>query len=254
MARQILKALTLLAAAIVAGAADDLRQTGPLSLIIQYKCLPAQRVEFRERLMQDLPALARGQSDGMLSDYHLLFSRYVDTNSWDALLLVTFRNYEQVTRWRHVEESSPAGLSSATITHTIAIETYPADLLRQGASGDTPAHPVYLVVPYTYSVATPAYLNYFDTYVAPQFQGWMKEHVLASYRTYLQRYGAARPWDTLIFLQYNDDDSLGQRDRVVAKVRSQLQNDPSWKAASDSKQNLRVEKEAIIADELVLHH
>ena len=255
MARQIFKALTLLALSTLASAADDPKQTGPIGLIIQYKCLPAQRVDFRQRLIGGtLPSLARWQSDGILSEYHLLFSRYVDTNSWDALLLLTFRNYSEVTRWRHVEESSPAALHPDTLNIAVSIETYPVDLMRQGTQGDNPIHPVYLVVPYTYSVATPAYLNYFDSYVAPQFQGWIKEGILSGYRAYLQRYTAARPWDTLIFLEYKDDEDFGQRERVVAKVREQLQADPDWRKFSDSKQNLRVEKEAVIADELVLHH
>jgi hypothetical protein len=38
---------------------------------------------------------------------------------------------------------------------------------------------------------------------------------------------------------------------TVAKVRQDLQSNPTWKALADSKQNIRVEKEAVIADDLV---
>jgi hypothetical protein len=260
MARQIFKALIALAllcgpSGVMAADQEDPKQTGPVALVIQYKCLPAHRAEFRRKLAETaLPHLAQLRSDGLLSEYHVLFSRYVDTNTWDALLLLTFRGYADVAHWRRVEETMPAGLPTEALAMTVSIESYPVDLMRQGSSAEHASHPVYLVVPYTYSVATPAYLQYFDTYVGPQFKGWIKEGILAGYQVYLQRYTAARPWDTLIFLQYKDDESFGQRERVVAKVRAQLLNDPVWKAASDNKQSLRVEKEAIIADELFPNH
>lgn len=230
---------------------DDPKQTGPVSLVIQYKCLPGQRAQFRQNLLATgLRRLAELQSSGMLAEYHVLFSRYVDTNSWDALMLLTFADYTQAARWRRVEETTPAGLPPDSLTLTFSVETYPVDLMRHAMSDENVPRPVYLVVPYTYSVATPVYLQYVDNYVRPQFDGWMREGVLAGYQIYLQRYTAARPWDTMIFLKYKDDDSFGQREKVVAKVRGQLQSNPVWKAASDSKQSLRVEKEAIIGDEL----
>ena len=52
-------------------------------------------------------------------------------------------------------------------------------------------------------------------------------------------------------LEYKDDAALGQREKVVAQVRQELQNDAKWKALADSKQSIRTEKEAIVADELV---
>ena len=51
-------------------------------------------------------------------------------------------------------------------------------------------------------------------------------------------------------LEYKDDAALGQRERVVAQVRQELQTDPKWKALADNKQSVRTEKEAIVADEL----
>ena len=108
------------------------------------------------------------------------------------------------------------------------------------------------MVPYTITVTPAAYLKYADEYVRPQFDGWIKEGILSSYQFFMQRYTAGRPWDTLIFLQYKDGESFGLREKIVAKVRAQLQSNPVWKAASDTKQSLRVEKEAIIADELTL--
>jgi hypothetical protein len=248
MARKILEAL--IALAVVGRAAD----TGPVTLVIQYKCLPGERAHVRTSMRNNgLADFARWKSGGILADYHILFSRYVDTNAWDMLELLTFPNYDAVARWRRVEESTPAGLQGDILKAAISVETYPVDLARSAAPAEAPARPVYFVIPYTYSVPTGAYLHYVDTYVRPQFEGWMREGVLAGYQLFLQRYTASRPWDTLILLEYKDDESFGQREKVVAKVRAELQSNPTWKAASDNKQNLRLEKEAVIADELTPH-
>jgi hypothetical protein len=252
--KPILITLALVCCSVLPGNAadqDDPKQTGPLTLVIQYKCLPSQRAEFRRRMVSTgLESYRRWQADGILSEYHLLFSRYLDTNGWDMLALLTFPRYADVARWRRVEETMPAGLPADAIPLTSTVETYPADRMRPRSLAQPSERPVYLVVPYTISVPVPAYLKYFDDYVGPQFEGWIQEGVLANYQVFLQRYTAGRPWDVLIFLAYKDDEGFGQRERIVAKVREQLQSNPVWKAASDNKQNLRVEKQAIIADEL----
>ena len=258
MSRHILQTVISLALVCAAPvrirAADqgDPKQTGPVGLIIQYKCLPGHRVQLRQSMEQELKRLADMQSNGVLAEYHVLFSRYVDTNAWDALTLLVFRDYSQVSHWRRVEQIAPAGLSPSTLALTLGVETYPVDLMRQTFSNENVPRPVYLVVPYTISVSPPAYLQYADEYVRPQFDGWIKEGILAGYEIYMQRYTAARPWDTMIFLRYKDDDSFGQRENIVARVRQQLQSNPTWKAASDNKQSLRIEKQAVIADELLI--
>jgi hypothetical protein len=93
-------------------------------------------------------------------------------------------------------------------------------------------------------------LQYVDDYVLPQFDGWMREGILTRYQLFMQRYTAARPWDSLIVLEYKDDESLGLREKTVAKVRQELQSNPAWKALNENKQSIRVEKEAVIADQL----
>jgi hypothetical protein len=188
---------------------------------------------------------------GIIEGYQLLFSRYVDANTWDMLALVGFRNYEDVPRWREVESHCAAGLPQDGLDSIAAVETHPADLVRKQVSDPAPEHPVYLVVPYTYSVPMPAYLKYFDDYVRPQLEGWSREGVLSGSCLYLQRYTAARFWDSLLVLQYKDDISLGLREKIVARVHQDLQNNSTWKALADRKQNIRVEKEAVIADDLM---
>jgi len=187
---------------------------------------------------------------GILAEYHVLFSRYVDTDNWDMLALLRFRSYEDVGKWREVEKRSPAGLSPNLLEWVTSVETYPADLARGKEAGSGRERPVYLVVPYTYSVTPSAYLEYADNFVRPQLEGWARAGVLSGYGLYLQRYSANRPWDSLLVLEYKDDAAFGLREKTVAKVRQELQSDPAWRSLSDSKHNIRVEKEAVIADEL----
>jgi hypothetical protein len=244
--------LTLMLTMVLSIAAqDDPKQTGPTTLVIEYHCLPAQRAQLRQAGTGALREFATLKNNSALSGYHLLFSRYVNTNSWDMLAVLNFRTFAEATKWKAIERRTPAGLSAEGLAATSAIFTYPVDGVRSNAAESPPAHPVYLVIPYTVSVAEPAYLQYVDGYVRPQFEGWIREGVLSRYEIFLQRYTASRPWDSLILLQYKDDETLGLREAVVAKVRQELTDNAQWLAMSNGKQNVRVEKEVVIADELV---
>ena len=210
--RTLVLTLALMLTASGAAAQQDPKQSGPTHLVIQYRCDPRQRAQLR-RAMEErgLGQFEEWKANGILAEYHILFSRYVDTNNWDMLALLAFRRFDDVSKWRDVERRSPAGLPADALALTSLVSTYPADLMRQKASPPAPPRPVYLVVPYTYSVSPAAYLQYVDDYVAPQFDGWMREGILTRYQLLVQRYTAARPWDSLIVLEYKDEESFGLR-------------------------------------------
>ena len=234
-------------------AQDDPKDNGPTTLIIAYRCNPAQRFELREYMeLAGVKRFEEWKHNGILSNYRILFSRYVDTNNWDMLAILSFANYDNVEKWKYVERRSPSGLPPNVLAMTIGISTYPADVFIEKASDATVVHPVYFVIPYTYSVPTPEYLQYVRDYVQPQFDGWIEEGILVRYEMFLQRYTPSRPWDSLIVLEYKDDASFGLREKTVAKVRERLKSNPTWKALSDNKHSVRLEKEPIVADELTL--
>ena len=250
---RIVPLILCLAGAFAAAAQQDPRQSGPTALVIMYRCAPAQRVELRRRMAETgLRRFEDWKGQGILASYHILFSRYVNTDAWDMMALLRFSRYPDAERWKDVERSMPAGLAPDALALTTAVNTYPADLMLEGELQGSHAHAVYLVVPYTYSVSTPAYLTYADHYIKPQFDGWLAEGILTSYELFLQRYSGVQPWDSLIVLKYKDEESLGARERIKEKVRERLQSNPSWKAISESKQSIRTEKEAVIADELLI--
>ena len=247
------KALALIVAVLAPALAQvPPKDTGPATLIIQYRCPIASRAALRLSAQRETVAqFEKWKTSGLLADYHLLFSRYVDTNNWDMLAVLRFHDDAAAARWKKVEDVQPAGLPADAQSIVNAASTYPVDLARSADPSPPPVEPAYMVIPYNFTVTPAEYIQYFDDYVRPQLQGWSRSGVLAGYMLYMQRYTAARPWDGLLVLEYKDDAALGQREKVVAQVRQELQNDPKWKAIADNKKSIRTEKEAIVADELV---
>jgi hypothetical protein len=110
---------------------------------------------------------------------------------------------------------------------------------------------VYFIIPYDYLISTEDYIGYLDAYVIPQLNGWMEENVLAGYNILISRYSTSRPWGSLFVLEYHDHDAFGKRESTVANVREKLKKNPAWVAASENKQKVRIEKQTIIAEELL---
>jgi hypothetical protein len=247
------KALALLLAMLAPVSAQlPPKDSGPATLVIQYRCPIGSRAALRLAVKgESVAQFERWKTSGLLAGYRLLFSRYVDNNNWDMLAVLSFRDGATAARWKEVEALQPGGLPASAQSIVSTASTYPVDLARSADPSRPPAEPAYMVIPYSFTVTPVEYIQYFDDYVLPQLQGWSRSGVLAGYALYLQRYTEARPWDGLLVLEYKDDAALGQREKVVAQVRKELQNDAKWKALADSKLSIRTEKEAIVADELV---
>jgi hypothetical protein len=241
---------TLLLSAANLGASP---QSGPTTLIITYRCAPANRPAFRNSIEStEIPRFEKWKKAGVLENYSFLFNWYVDENTWDLMAVLSFHAFEDIARWREIERSAPGGLSEGSLKLGRPTNTYAADLTWQGVarsakgvSGKT----VFFVIPYDVANIE-EYKPYVVGYVIPQIEGWIHEGVLSSYSLYLNRYYAGKPWDSLLILEYKDLESFGQRESVVKKVRSALSADPKWKALSDNKKNVRTEKESVLAEEL----
>jgi hypothetical protein len=236
----------------VSAVAQDAPAGGPTSILVTYRCEPANRPAFRTYLRKDLLArLAKLKSDGILRSYQILFNPFTTTLTWDAMAVLRFADYAQTQRWKQIEQTQPGGLDGAGLRLAKGIETYSADLPWEGQAVDpgSEANGVYYVIPYEYSSAD-QYRKYVDAYVIPQVQGWMREGVLAGYQIFMNRYQVGRPWDSLFVYHYRDLQSFGRRDETVAKVRLTLVNDPEWKHFGDIKQTIRSESENTIAEAL----
>jgi hypothetical protein len=223
-----------------------------MSLIIQYHCAPAFRPQLRQAITGSrFETFERARTNGILSGYRVLFNRYADTDHWDMLALLSFRKYDEVVRWRAVEERVLGALPAEGIAQGItAIESYPADLVREKAPAAAPDHPVYLAIPSRISAPAEYFLHFLDGWERPQLDAWAEEGILAGYSFYMQRYPAGRPWDSLAVLEYKDDLSLGACEKTAAKVRKALQSDQAWQRWDADTGNTRVEQAAVIADEI----
>lgn len=232
--------------------AADLRADGPLSLIISYHATPANRAALRQKLQgEGTKQFEQWKKQGVLKNYHLLFGRYADSDNADAVAVLSFPDYAAASRWKKIEQASPGGLSHKALALATSIQTAPADQVRSGGSDASSADSVWMVIPYQVMISEPDYVKYADGYVIPQMEGWIKEGALKHYEILVDRYGAGRPWSTMLLLEYKNDAALGQREAVVARVRSRLKDDPQWKAISDDKHHIRNELQAVVADPLV---
>jgi len=245
-----MKNILLLAAvlAMPAAFAADPGDAGSPATVITYHAAPANRVALRKALEEDeAPRLERWKREGVLKDARLLVNRHIDSATWDAMAILTFAGAREAERWdRVIEKETPAGLSPRALALVSAIDTAPAEIVRAG--GKASAGGPLIVIPYEVTVPVPDYLAYLDGYVVPQMDGWMQEGVLASYAVALPRYHAGRPWQSLLVLEYRDDEALAMRDATTAKVRARLRDNPKWKAISDAKKNVRNEKAPVVAD------
>lgn len=233
----------------------DLKHSGPRNLLIVLNCKPSDRPAFRRAVASAGDTTLSGLSrQGVLRSYRVLFNRFVDTDAWDALILLEIASDVGLQKWEEIETTAPAGLDTDGARLITSGSTYLADLVsHQGspAQGDK-EKPVYLVVPYTIDPNSPDdYVKYAQGYVVPQLQGWMKAGVLSQWDLFVSRYAAARPWQTVLVLKYRDQAAFGKRDSVMAKVREELAQNAEWKAISDNKHKMRTELRAVIAEELL---
>ena len=251
-----LVAVTAVLLAVVHGqeSYSTLKQAGARNLLIVLNCKPGDRPAFRRAISTNtVLKLAELKKKGSVQSYRVLFNRFLDSETWDVLILADFANDAGPEIWSEIEAATPAGLDGEAARLITAGATYYADVVSHERipTGDPSSKPVYMVIPYTIEPnSSDEYVKYAQAYVVPQLQGWMREGALAGWDLFVSRYAAARPWQAVLVLQYRDETALGQRDRVITKVRSELALNPEWKAVSDTKHKMRTELRAVIADQL----
>ena len=231
------------------------RDTGPKKIVITYRCVPAKRPDFRQYLLKaGVARFEKWKKDSVLEDFRILFNRVTDDATWDAMAVLSLHDYADIDRWRDIEAVAPGGLNEEGLALATPVITYSMDLVWHGSSNPpTPrGKTVFFLIPYDYYPHTvEEYIKYVNAYVVPQIDGWMKAGILADYGIYLNRYPTSRPWKVLFVLEYKDTLSFGARERTIGQVRAVLKENPDWKSLNDTKLNMRVEKETVVADELL---
>lgn len=254
-----LQRLALVAAAVLAAASPALAQEkgeGPTTLFLTYKCEPGKRAPFRAHMSAaGVQQFEKWKKEGVVKDYLLLFSAYVNRSEFDLLVRLDFERYVDTEKWKAVERTAPGGLSAEGLALCSPDTCYLADLTWLGgpSSSRNLSKAVYLYIPYHFAkgVGKPEYKKYFETYVKPQNDGWLAEDALSWWGVYLNQHNTGLPWDALFLYEYKDAGGLARRDNVKNSVRTVLKNDAAWKAVSDSKQSYRIEDQVIIADPIL---
>jgi hypothetical protein len=230
---------------------------GPTELFITYSCDPSNRVEFRKYM--EGPGVAqfeKWKKEGVVADYLILFNCFVDFDTWDMMVVLSFDRYVQTASWKQVEKSYPGGLAKDALKLAVPRNTYSADLTWQNASKTIKSDrskAVYFVIPYEYAGETgeETYKNYNQTYVIPQLNGWIDEGILTSYSIYLNNHQTGKPWEVMMIFEYKDIESFALRDVVKNKVRDTLKKNPAWKIVSDIKHQFRTERETVISEAIL---
>ena len=236
--------------AMLASVANPQTPGPPVHLILTYRCPPPQRAAFRLFLNENgMRRFEHWKQDGVLQDYRVLFNWYVDADTWDAMAVLSFPSYDQVAKWHEIERVSPGGLPRDALEFAWPFNSYPADdaWSETAEPAADPTKLVYFSTAYEYSNLA-EFRNFANSYLIPQYKGWMREGVLAGYDLYLTRYAQGKKWQALVLLRYRDVEAFGRRDEAIAKVRAQLARDSSWKTMDEIKQKPGTIKEVAISD------
>jgi len=233
-----------------------LRQTGPKDLVLLYRCPPATRAAFRDWMAKSgASRFEAWKKQGVFRDYRILFNWFVESDTFDMLVILSFETYPQITRWTDIEEKAPGGLPPEALALGSPVTNYPVDLTCKNGADEKRTdggRSVFLTIPYVYYPMTSLddYAKYVDGYVIPQFNGWLKDGIVRSYHIYVNRFQTSRQWQALFLIEYENVEAFGQREKEVDKVKTELLADPNWKGLGDRKLAVRVEKETATSFEL----
>lgn len=203
-------------------------QSGPLGLIITYRCPPPRRAAFRQFLLENgARRFENWKQDGTLSDYRLLFNWYADADSWEAMAVLTFPSYDHVARWNQIEHANPGGLSRDALEIALPINTVSADVAFQGDSDALVDHSksIYFTIAFD-NPASGEFRDYAGSALAPKARALIRDGFASSYRIFVNRYPGGKHWRGLLLIEYKDLDSFA--------------HNPSWPAS--------IARDPVIAD------
>jgi hypothetical protein len=230
-----------------APAAASLQSEGPRMLAITYRAEPRNRPRFRSYLTGPMTRKLRDlKARRVIADYKIFYSWYTQPNTWDAMLLLRFNSFGDLSRWNAIEHGSPGGLDAEGLALARPDSTIPADL-EWTAADPAEKDRVYYFLPYEYHNAS-EYREYIPGYLLPQLDGWMKNGALAGYDVLMNRYPVGPSWDSLVIQKYRDLEAFGRRQQVLDATRVGLRQNKTWMGWHERKGKIREETENTIAE------
>jgi hypothetical protein len=194
-------------------------QSGPLQLIVTYRCPPPRRAAFRQFLIETgARRFENWKQEGLLSDYRILFNWYVDVDSWEAMAVLSFPSYDRVLRWRDIEHANPGGLSRDALEIALPVDSIPSDIISQGASEGTVDHSksIYFAIPFDNPPAGD-FRDYANANLVAKARSLISNGYAWNYYIFQNRYPGGKHWRGLLLVEYKDADGFA--------------HNPSWPAS-----------------------
>lgn len=234
----------------------QVKDNGPTSLVITYRCPPEKRPELRAFMeTRGVGQFERWKQQAVFQDYQVLFSPYAASavGAFDLMVIVDFAHYTDLVRWKEIERQMPGGLSPEGLSLAVPVRTaltYP--VCRAAGPKRDAARSAYVIGLYTRLVNNAEYERYATGYVEPQLRGWMQSGTLSAYTMYqtqpYQEDLEESPWTSLLLLEYTTTAALADSEKAKREVRRQLAGDAAWKALSDTKERYRKAKGFVFVD------
>jgi hypothetical protein len=225
---------------------------GHVSLFLSYKCPVEHRVAFRAHMGKaGVNEFESWKKQGVFSDYQVLFSSfaYADDAAPDMVVRLDFARFADVARWKAVERERPAGLSAEALTMCRPQDSHLARMKWQGAGEKRDlSKAAYIRIPVHYKVSAEDYAKYFESYVKPQYDGWVAEGTLGWWGAYINYLTQGDVWDMMVLYEYRDLTALALRYEVREKVRARLRRDPAWQKQHETKVDVREFERALPMD------
>ena len=248
--------------AVMAGmafsASAQIKNNGPMSIVVAYKSSPDKRPAFRQYVQTKLvPRLVQWKADGAIKDFQVFAAAFSGqrVGNLDIALILDFENFAGTEKWRALERKMPGGLSVEGMAlgwAEHAMLTYPVGEGRAKQHNAATAIPVLGF--YEATVGDAEYVQYARGYVEPQFKGWLEAGILSAYRMFMIHPGqnpGSVPYTFLVVKQYRDATALSDSDAVKEKVRQELEKITQWKALSDVKSTKRKARGFVIAEPIL---
>lgn len=241
-------------------AADaQIKNSGPMSIIIAYKSPPEKRAAFRAHMETvGVRQFEQWKNAGVFKDYQMFGASFAGQRigNLDVAVILDFTSFAETARWKAIDKRMPGGLSPAALALGHAEHLTLVYAVGHGAAKvRNRAKAAYVLGLYEAVVDDATYIQYARGYVEPQMKGWLEEGAMSAYTMYIAQPGqnpTAAPFTFLLAMEYTDMASLAHSDVIKEKVRERLKLDPVWKAFSDDKGTKRKARGFVLADAILV--
>lgn len=191
---------------------------------------------------------------GWVRDALFLNNNYVDTNSWDVMLVLSFSTPAERDAWAGRVEKAGGALPPSIAPRLAELRRVRASIYHHSGSQGDLRRSIYVAIPYRRLVSREQYQDYISVYGVPQFDGWIAAKACSQYDILVNEEevdttaGRRWGWDAMLLFEYNGVEGLGRRDEVKAETRAKIrEHDPVWSTVSDTKSNYRTEWEVVMS-------